>query len=342
MSDFRELTDNQARMLTDTRQLHEAYAHARDMRAKFPGSMTWREKNGTRYLTKILDSHGGQRSLGKESDETQATYEAFKAGKGAAIKRLKMLDGKMEEQARFNRAARLGRVPRTAARILRRFEEKNLLGHGITVIGTNALYAYEAEAGVMFDREQTATSDIDLLWDVRQRLQLTTEISEDSVIGLLKDVDPSFNKTRAYRAINDEGYFVDLVRPTSTPVGYEDGFKSIGSSSEDLEAAEIEGLWWITNVPSLTSVAVADDGYPVQIVAPHPLAYAAHKMWVSRRIEREAVKKRRDEAQSHLVERLVHEYLPQWRYDDKLLQALPKQLRALVGKDEKTKPDSGS
>lgn len=332
MSDFSELNDNQARMLTDTRQLHEAHVHALEMRAKFPGSMTWRTKNGARYLTKIIDSHGGQKSLGRESDETIAMYDDFSKGKEAAIKRLKSLEGKLAEQARFNKAARLGRVPSVAAKILRKLNRQHLLGQGLIVVGTNALYAYEAEAGVMFERDQTSTTDIDLLWDVRQRLQLTGEISETGILGLLKSVDSSFEKTQSYRATNQDGYFVDLIRPTSTPVGYEDGKKSIVGNPDDLQAAEIEGLWWLKNVPTLSSVAIADDGYPVRIVAPHPLAFASHKMWLSKRINRDPVKKRRDAAQGLLIEGLVRNYLPQWHYDEQTLQGVPKQLRALVQK----------
>jgi hypothetical protein len=113
----------------------------------------------------------------------------------------------------------------------------------------------------------------------------------------------------------------------------EDGIKSIGDASGDLEAVEIEGQWWLRNVPAMSVVAVADDGYPVQIVAPHPLAYAAHKMWLSQRIDRDPVKKRRDAEQGLLIERLVREYLPMWKYDEKLLQALPRQLRDFVAEN---------
>jgi hypothetical protein len=333
MFSFKELSDNQGRMLTDTRQLYEARMHALDLRRKFSGSMTWRNKNGRNYLTKIIDSYGGQKSLGPESDKTKRQYENFVTGKAAAIARLAKIEERLEEQSRFNRAARLGRVPRIAARILRRLGENRLLGHGITVVGTNALYAYEAEAGLVFDRDQTSTGDIDLLWDVRQRLQLTSEMADEGIIGLLKSVDSSFSKSRSYRATNADGYFVDLIRPTPTPINMEDGIKSIGDASGDLEAVEIEGQWWLRNVPAMSVVAVADDGYPVQIVAPHPLAYAAHKMWLSRRIDRDPVKKRRDAEQGLLIERLVREYLPMWKYDDKLLQALPRQLRDFVAEN---------
>jgi len=329
MRKFVPLTDNQSRMLTDTRQLFDAYAHALQNRDRFPGSMTWKKSNNTKYLIKILDSRGSQKSLGRESDETTERYRAFQEGKAAAVDRLKTIEARLDEQARFNKAARLGRVPTIAAKVLRRLERDRLLGRGITVVGTNALYAYEAEAAVMIDRDQTATTDIDLLWDVRQRLQLAGDVAEAGVIGLLKSVDATFEKTASYRATNADGYFVDLIRPTSTPVTQDDGIHSIGGS-EDLKAAEIEGLWWLKNVPTLDSVAVAEDGYPVRITAPHPMAFAAHKAWLSERPNRDIGKRRRDAAQSHLVRELVDDCLPTWRYDEQQLQAVPKQLRALV------------
>jgi hypothetical protein len=329
MPKFTPLTDNQSRMLTDTRQLFDAYVYALQNRGRFPGSMTWKNSNNTKYLIKILDSRGSQKSLGRESDETIERYRAFQEGKAAAIERLKTIQARSDEQARFNKAARLGRVPTIAAKVLRKLDRDRLLGRGITVVGANALYAYEAEAAVMIDRDQTATIDIDLLWDVRQRLQLAGELAAAGIVGLIKSVDTTFEKTAAYRATNADGYFVDLIRPTSTPIARDDGIRSIGGS-EDLEAAEIEGLWWLKNVPTLSAVAIADDGYPVRIAAPHPMAFAAHKMWLSERPNREIGKRRRDAAQAQLVRELVQECLPSWRYDEQLLQAVPKQLRALV------------
>ena len=326
---FTPLTDNQSRMLTDTRQLFEAYTHALLNRDRFPGSMTWKKSGNAKYLIKILDSRGTQKSLGRESEETTQRYRAFVEGKATAIDRFKTIEAKLDEQARFNKAARLGRVPTIAARVLRKLDRDRLMGRGVMVVGTNALYAYEAEAAVMVDRAQTATIDIDLLWDVRQRLQLAADMAETGMIGILKSVDPTFEKTASYRATNAEGYFVDLIRPTSTPVEQDDGIRSIGGDG-DLEAAEIEGLWWLKNVPALSAVAVAEDGYPVRLEAPHPMAYAAHKMWLSGRPNREAGKRRRDAAQGRLVRDLVKECLPSWRYDEQQLLAVPKQLRALV------------
>jgi hypothetical protein len=41
------------------------------------------------------------------------------------------------------------------------------MGRSLQTLGTNALYAYEARAGVFFDRGLLATQDVDVLWDSR-------------------------------------------------------------------------------------------------------------------------------------------------------------------------------
>lgn len=46
---------------------------------------------------------------------------------------------------------------------------------GLRIIGTNALNAFEALAGVVFDEGATATGDINLLQDDRRRLTLLTQ-----------------------------------------------------------------------------------------------------------------------------------------------------------------------
>ena len=49
----------------------------------------------------------------------------------------------------------------------------------IIILGTNALYAYEAAAGVRFDSGLIATMDVDLLWEVRTKLMLAIKEEGD-------------------------------------------------------------------------------------------------------------------------------------------------------------------
>jgi Nucleotidyltransferase len=54
--------------------------------------------------------------------------------------------------------------------------------------------------------------------------------------------------------------------------------------------------------------------------------WAAHKLWLSKRNDREPIKRRRDEAQARAVGSLVSEYLPHLPFEQEQLRMLPKKL----------------
>lgn len=96
-------------------------------------------------------------------------------GRAANHDRLKALAGRLDELAPVNRAMGLGRVPVTAARILRECDKAELLGDHLIVVGTNALFAYEAAARVQIESGLVASGDIDLLHDARHHLSLALQ-----------------------------------------------------------------------------------------------------------------------------------------------------------------------
>ena len=84
------------------------------------------------------------------------------------------------------------------------------------VVGTHALYAYEAAAGISFASETTSTRDIDLLWDTRKRVMFFQRLAKDSpsMLAALQKVDKSFQilEDQKYTAINQNGFEVDIIR----------------------------------------------------------------------------------------------------------------------------------
>ena len=66
------------------------------------------------------------------------------------------------------------------------------------------------------------------------------------------------------------------------------------------------------------------EGEPCRIVATDPRVWAAHKLWLSKRADREALKRRRDDAQARAVGRLVADYLPHLPYAAEQMRMLPK------------------
>ncbi|WP_018459042.1 GSU2403 family nucleotidyltransferase fold protein [Bradyrhizobium sp. WSM4349] len=64
------------------------------------------------------------------------------------------------------------------ARIMRALDGFGILGFGIRILGTNAIYPYEASSGVRVDPGLATTEDIDLLFDARGGL---TFVADDDV-----------------------------------------------------------------------------------------------------------------------------------------------------------------
>jgi hypothetical protein len=336
MASFVELDNDQRRELINTRQRFQTWREAILRERGYRGSMVWDEVQAKEYLMRsFYDEYGRrrQKSLGRRNIETEKIKEKFENERTKAREERKRLDDALNRQAAINRALGLGRVPLTAARILRSFDRKGLLGHSLRVVGTNALYAYEAACGVLISPGLTTTDDIDLLYDARVRLRLLAdaEISTSDAIGILKSADKSFRRTRqAYRATNDEGYVVDLIAPLRTPPWKDT--KKADVDSEAMEATSIEGLVWLENAPSFEQMALDEKGFPLRIVTVDPRAFAVHKHWVSSRIDRDPLKKARDRAQAEMVSQLLLEYLPQFDFTMENLTMIPRAVarKALV------------
>jgi hypothetical protein len=328
---FNELRGEQRRQLIDTQQVFDAWREtAREARRRFAGSMRWTERNGADYL--LRKTGRAERSLGRRSDQTERAYEAFLTGRAASQDRLKGLAQRLDELAPVNRAMALGRVPVTAARILRECDKAELLGEHLIVVGTNALFAYEAAAGVEMQSGLMASGDVDLLYDARRHLSLALEdVHAGGLIGLLRKVDTSFAPVRSgsFRAANRDGYLVDLIRPQTRDPLRDRSKPALTELPEDLQGVAIFGLAWLVNSPKMDVVAIDERGYPVRMAVIDPRAFALHKVWISEREDREPVKARRDLEQAKAAAIIATRYLRR-SFDGAELAALPNALRELA------------
>jgi hypothetical protein len=322
---FRELTAAQSREFVDAAQTFEALMSTEQRRAGYAGGMHWKSVNGSEYLYRTTGGRGRARSLGRRSEKTEAVYAEFHRGKGEVDQRYKTQLAALTERARFCRAARINRVPRVVTAILRELELRGLLGSGLSVVGTNALYAYEAAAACQFDSSLLATADMDLLWDARSKLQLSGggDRMAGGLIDVLRKADSSFEpiKKDSFRAANKDGYLVDLIKPTPRPPWIDQPKKLV--ASDELVAAEIANLEWLQSSPRFSHVVIGDDGMPATMVTPDPRAFAVYKLWLSKQSRREALKRGRDQLQALAVARLVAERLPNLPFDAQDLKAFP-------------------
>lgn len=333
--DLTELSPDQRRRLIDAIQVFEAWREADlEFRHSYRGAMRWKRVNGTEYLYRIFGKIG--HSLGPRSLELEKVKADYSEQRTRLRRRLTTLDTRLKDMARLNRAFNLGRVPVIAARILRRLDQEGLLGKHLFVVGTNSLYAYEAAAGVLFETGLTATEDVDLLWDVRRHLSLAlVDTRKEGVLGLLRQVDHSFKaRANGFRATNDEGYYVDLIRPLSK-TELAKAPPKLGEADEDLEAAGILGLEWLVHAPKFERVAIGADGLPLWMSCIDPRAFALHKLWLSKRADRDAVKRRRDLEQAIVVAHVAKDFLD-LKFNAKDLSALPLELVKDAGSLGKT------
>lgn len=310
------LSNQQRLHLVNTQQLYENHFAAYRQARSHAYGMRWKAARGVDYLFRERDRRGNGKLLGRRSPETEQILAAFQEGKARAQERLVAIRQQLDEQARLNKAFRLARVPRVVARILRELEEHDL-GSAFTVLGTQALYGYEAAGGVQFLLELLASGDVDLLYDARKKLTLvSSRLDSEGLLGLLRKADRTFEpiRKRGFRAANAGQFMVDLIvgpRPMhkSEPVTF---------GADDLVVSEVPGLQWLINSPKLEVVTVDEDGQPVPFRVPDPRAFALHKAWLSRQPTREPLKKPRDLAQAREVAQLVREYMPHLSFDETL------------------------
>jgi hypothetical protein len=315
-----ELSGDQRRQLINAKQAFGAWrATKKEFEHSYRGEMRWRTVSGHEYLSRKYGKVWHQ--VGRRSPETERIKEDYTRSRTAIRARLTKLDKHLEDMRAINRAMGLGRVPDIAAKVLRKLDDKNLLGRQVSVAGIHALYAYEARAGVIFDRNLTATTDIDFLWDARARFTfLMQDVYQRGVMGLLQQVDPSFRKTRSYRAENADAYLVELIRPPKTDE-IAKGLQ-ISATKDDLEPTAIEGLEWIVNSPKLEEIVMGDDGRPLLICCVDPRVFALHKLWLSRRPLREPLKAKRDEMQAIAVAAVAKKFMG-LKFDRRYLSAIP-------------------
>lgn len=332
-----EMSLEQHRQLIDTEQVWNALEEARRRMRAHAGTLVWREVSGREYLVKVDGpaSRRRTRSLGPRSPETEHILEEFTAGKQRAREMFKGTSARLGDMARLNRAMRLARVPATGAKVVRGLHAQGALGRSLTVVGTYALYAYEAAAGVFVNNSLLATGDMDVLFDARRMLRLGYEEEPPSLLAMLKEIDASYTRVESvpFRAVNAQGFYVDLIKRTPRDVVASSEPDALGGA-DDLQAAHIPNMRWIVNAPKFKAMAIGSDGLPVPMACPDPRAFALYKLWMGRQDRsRDPIKRRRDVQQARVAADIVHEYLPQLEFEPEHLTAFPRRVTA-VGMDE--------
>ncbi len=321
---MRALQDQQRLFLVESEQLYQAWRELLWRHSDYKYGMRWKRVSGNEYLVRLINARGDGRSLGVRSEETEAIYEQFVQGKQIAEEKFKGLGERLKLQARLNKAARLGRMPSVIGEILQALDAIRALSD-FRVIGTHALYAYEAMGAVEFQSDLLASGDVDFLFDHRRSIALVAKkFDERGLLGLLKKIDKTFElkNLETFRAVNKDGFMVDMLTqdlgmaiPKPSPIVV-----------DDIDFVEVPNLEWLINSPRIEQVVVCANGQPVMMPVPDPRAFAIHKAWLSKQDDREPVKKSRDFNQAAVVIKLLQEHLLNYPIKSGLLKNFPKNI----------------
>lgn len=323
-----EISGPAMRQYINARQVFMALRETEAQARSYRGGMLWRKVKGHTYL--IRTSTGAtQKSLGRESAETEAIYQKFTDGKRQIEEKRQGLRKALEMNQRLNRALFVGRMDDKIIDILNGLHAAGLEDN-FTVVGTNALYAYETAAGVRIEERHLATNDLDLLWDNRRKLRLAVREGplERGLIGLLKKIDKSFDLLpgQLYTAVNKDGYEVDIIRRMGAGSDQEPG--QITGHEDDFWAVRARNADWLLSAPKFREVVVGTSGRMAQMVTVDPRAFALFKLWMMQQKDRDPLKRTRDENQAMVVIGLINERLPQLSFDD--IKIFPAEVRSLL------------
>ena len=303
-----------SRQYIDAVSVFEAREEALEEAAQVRGGMYWHAgppaSPSAKYLVRTTPA-GAETSLGARTAETEAIYARFTQRKRESAERVSGLRAALVQQQRLNRALRVGRVDPLVVALLARLSSTRLSEY-FRVVGTHALYAYEAIAGVRLDAETLATRDIDLLWDTRKRIIFSTQLARvgSSMLGVLKKVDATFRirKSQQYTAVNKDGFEVDIIRREQA--GDDPHPIKLSAEDDDFWVAQARRANVLPDSPGFSAVIVASNGSMARMNTVHPRTFVAFKRWLSNQAEREAMKRRRDVLQADAVQELLVKYLP--------------------------------
>lgn len=304
--DYLPLPDNAARQVIDSMTVFSEHRRVQADAKKYAGGMYWKRQGGYEYLVKTTPDNRQQR-LGPRTEATERTHEAFTRQKQETESRLKSLRDALKEAERLNKAVKAGRVPNTVVATLQTLDDAGL-GQHFVVVGTHALYAYEAAAGVRIMQGALATQDVDLLWDARRRVQFVTDLArmDTSMLRILQRVDPTFRRKELHNetAINNRGFEVDFLR--RVPVDDDPHPFRFSADEEDLWPVQAIRASVLTEAPRFEHVVISVTGKMALMRTVAPIAFVAFKRWMAASAPlRPAPKRRRDLRQADIVQSLL-------------------------------------
>lgn len=298
-SDFIQFSPDADRTVANLATAFENWVDAQRDLDSMPSSLYWQAKGITEYLAIKDRPTSPGTTIGVRSSETEAKLGEHKRTKDALKTRIHQADELIGQRAALCRAIRIPAIPDRQAGILRELDKRELLGNDVMVVGTNAFIAYSIACNARFPTGIEETEDFDLAWCRDSNVSLAhlqgQNVHRPTVMAVLREFDSSFqiNKRKPYQAINKDGYEVELLAaPSMAPLPKEEAFEPM--------VTLLEQEWLLRGRP-ISIVAPTVRGRACPLYVPDPRWMALHKLWLSKKPERNPSKKPKDARQGDVL-----------------------------------------
>ena len=313
-----QLSRDQKVLVREASRIYHEYLDTHLKCVIYKGGMHWKKSKGKDYLFRSYDRFGYGKSLGARSPETERQLLEFRQTKTQLKDELSGLKRRLKSHAAICKGASIHRVPKVVAGILRFLDQHRFWKKGVMVIGTYALYAYEAASGV-FLKDTILDNQI----PPKLTLYFQKPIDRNGFLKMLRKTDRSFemSSSRGFRAVNRNGHIIELTRPgrshkISSNIIEQD-------TIADLDTRSAPDLKWLLTGTIFSQIVIDTDGNPARMAVPDPRGFTVHKLWLSKQPKRELKRKKRDRIQGRAVARLIVQYLADYRFTITELRMLP-------------------
>ena len=312
---FSEYSDDQRKTHINSQMQYESYLEKKIRFDKsFRFRMGWNKAQGKEYLFKECLDTKKRVSLGRKDEKTLEIFSAFKKQKEELKSTLKKSKELLIKNEKINKFTKISRVPNILVDFFRKINELGL-DDKVLIIGTNALYCYEAYCGVFIEEEHLATFNIDVFnkRDKKISVALREKLPQKTIKSILLDVDKSFTKSKeaSYRFVNDDDIVVEIITPIKKKEQTNDSFSGVLN-------LEIEGTKWLESSKLHKQMLIGQNGKCAFVSTIAPLEYAIYKKWLGEHERKDLMKKQRDIKQSWIVTKLILEYIPILDIDEEL------------------------
>jgi hypothetical protein len=299
-TDFIPYSTDSSRTIANLEAAYEQWVDAHRALARLPSTMYWQTKGETEYLAVKRHTNSPGTTLGPRSPETETQLAHHVEEKSSLKEQVRRSDELIQERAALCRVQRVQSIPDRQSGILRELDKHEVLRNDVMVVGTNAFIAYSIACQARFPTGIEETEDFDLAWCRDTSVSLARRAGNEprnrpSVLGVLRDFDSSFtiNPRKPYQAINRDGYEVELLAaPSLAPLPKEEAFSPMVTLDEQE---------WLLKGRPLSVVAPTLRGRACPLYVPDPRWMALHKLWLSKKPERNAAKKPKDGRQGDVL-----------------------------------------